>query len=177
MAEKRYPVYLRLAEKEIKEKHFTKGIEILESAIHINPDNAAAYFLLGRAHAGDGNYRMALQNYRKGSELIKSEKTYQYYLREVEHLRNKTEEKVNTGRIDSVDFSELLDSGVYAKDNGSVEDVDIDENLISETLARIYMSQGQINEAVRIYTKLIKKYPMKKIYFETRISEIQSGIK
>jgi predicted Zn-dependent protease len=39
---------------------------------------------------------------------------------------------------------------------------DIDENLISETLAKIYLTQGENNEAMRVYEKLIKKYPLKK---------------
>jgi outer membrane protein assembly factor BamD (BamD/ComL family) len=50
-----------------------------------------------------------------------------------------------------------------------------EDNLISETLAKIFLNQGEVNEAVKIYEKLIKKYPLKQLYFESKIKEIRSA--
>jgi tetratricopeptide (TPR) repeat protein len=173
---KKSPLFLRLAEKEIREMNFIKGIEILESALENNPGNAAAYFLLGRAHAGDGNLRAALQNFKRGSELIKSEKTYQYYLREVENIKSRSEKKPITSETISSDFERLFENTPVKEKNENKKSA-INDPLISETLAKIYLSQGEIKEALRIYSLLIKKCPDKRGYFEDKIAEIKSGNK
>lgn len=48
--------------------------------------------------------------------------------------------------------------------------------IISETLAKIYISQGKFKEALEIYKKLLVKEPEKKDYLEQRIKEIESQI-
>ena len=47
------------------------------------------------------------------------------------------------------------------------------EDLISENLAQILISQGKKNKAIDIYKKLIWKFPQKKAYFASRIEELQ----
>jgi len=50
-----------------------------------------------------------------------------------------------------------------------------DNNLIvSETLAQIYVSQGQFNEAVKVFQNLIKMKPAKTEYYSEKIDEIKS---
>lgn len=55
---------------------------------------------------------------------------------------------------------------------------ELSENLIiSETLARIYANQNEIQAAVKVYKKLIKKYPEKEDYFNTKINELKTLLK
>lgn len=48
--------------------------------------------------------------------------------------------------------------------------------IVSETLAKIYISQGKFKEALEIYKKLLLKEPDKKEYLQHRIKEIESQI-
>jgi len=171
------PLYLRIAEKEIQRQNYKRGIEILEGSLEDNSDCAAAYFLLGKAYSGVGNFKLALQSFRKGSEIIGSDKTYRYYLGEIEHLKRKQEEiELPDNKISFGDYKNLLSNSSYAIQSNEPSR-EIDENLISETLAKIYLNQGEINEAVNVYERLIRKYPLKKLYFESRIKEISTGSK
>ena len=53
---------------------------------------------------------------------------------------------------------------------------DRSEELISETLARIYVNQKYYTRAIQVYEKLCLKYPEKSSYFATQIEKIKELI-
>jgi len=48
--------------------------------------------------------------------------------------------------------------------------------IVSETLAKIYLAQGEIQEAIMVYEKLRKKEPARENYFSQKISELKSKL-
>lgn len=48
--------------------------------------------------------------------------------------------------------------------------------IVSETLAKIYAAQGEIEEAIKVYEKLMIKHPLQKDYFASKISELRSEL-
>lgn len=55
----------------------------------------------------------------------------------------------------------------------SIHSIDIDD-LATETLATIHINQGNIENAILIYKRLLEKDASKKEYFEAKIAELKS---
>jgi len=73
-------------------------------------------------------------------------------------------------------------SKVKALDKKDPEGTETNKNnpettlLVSETLAEIYCTQGEFNEAINVYEKLIKRDPGKTDYYSKKIEEIRKSL-
>ena len=111
----------------------------------------------------------------RGSVFIKSEKED---LMIIEELISDKPQPVED-RLSQI-ANELMNRKLERTDNISFEDSDQNQytpdksKLATETLANIYLSQGQNSEAIRIYELLSNRNPEKKVYYLDKIREIQS---
>jgi hypothetical protein len=69
------------------------------------------------------------------------------------------------------------DKNFYAATQKTRSSVLEDENLVTETLAKIYVLQGNHPKAIRSYEILSLKFPEKSAYFASLIKEIKNSIK
>ena len=55
------------------------------------------------------------------------------------------------------------------------QSVQMPVDIASETLARIYLKQGDVERAIKMYEILILNYPEKSTYFASLIDKINSN--
>lgn len=197
---KQTPLFVRMANIHLEKNNPQEALVILNAGLIHYPDHPVAIFLIAKAHTALGNYSQAIKFLKKGSELIHSPKTYDFYLREIEAIKKqnvfydignkseitteiKKEEKDLTSIFpnDTVkktdeELKEAEDVLIYSDtttaENSSITMID-DSTIISETLAKIYVNQREYQEAIRIYEKLKKKIPEKSHYFDSKIGELK----
>ena len=117
------------------------------------------------------NYNMAELNFRNRKQIP------------VFDLGNDEEMPAGNSLIDrflssnpsTIRFEKKLQENIVDDSDNEVFDKSVSENdeIITETLAMIYLEQKKYDKALDAFRKLSLKYPEKSIYFATRIEEIE----
>lgn len=204
---KNSPLFVSIASNQIEANNPDKAIEILDDGLKNYPEYPVAYFLLGKAFTIKGLYSQALKYVKRGSELIHSPKTYDYYLREIEAIKKQRSFFKATRWEDDIEVEPVTDSAIKeiedslktlppitesikklneeimeaketiqkAKEDASppAKSFTASNMIVSETLAKIYINQGEFHEAIAVYEKLIMKNPDKQDYYEIKIEEVK----
>ncbi|GMU95209.1 tetratricopeptide repeat protein [Ignavibacterium album] len=197
---KQTPLFVRMANIHLEKNTPQEALIILNAGLIHYPDHPVAIFLIAKAHTALGNYSQAIKFLKKGSELIHSPKTYEFYLREIEAIKKQKifyDVDRTSGNETSLSEKEKDLTSVFLTDtvkkiaeelkeaeevliNPDKENFEsqtfnpIDNSLIlSETLAKIYINQREYQEAIRIYEKLKIKIPEKSHYFDSKIDELK----
>ncbi len=84
----------------------------------------------------------------------------------------------NINKQTQEDFSEELEQKERGSGhpNADSNDYSEDDMIVSETIAKIYIAQGEFKEAIKVYEKLKKNDPSQIDYYSKRISEINSKL-
>ncbi len=189
---KQSPLFVRVAYNEIEKNNFERALEILSDGISRYSDYPVAHIILGKVLMMLGKYKDALDSFRRGSELVKSHKVYEYYLHEVESLKK---QRIFIENLEKPGFiagskREIPDEG--KKPNLEEELMSFDsldqqrakpsfttigsDSIVSETLANIYIMQGEFREALKVFEKLLNKNPQKRDYYLLKINEIKAEL-
>ena len=211
---KKSPLFVRAAYFEIENNNFDEAVFILRQGLKSYPGNPVAILLLARTNALMGKKELAAKLIRKGSNLVHSKETYNFYMEELDSLEKhaavpglcgekiffnenadskedenfvlpdiKEEDKPEETEAIENRLEQLAKTIASAKlpppgDEKNIETPSLDrlsENnlVVSETLAQIYVSQGQYNEALKVFNNLIKLKPAMTDYYSEKIEEIK----
>ncbi len=187
---KRSPLFVRVANSEIEKNNTARAAEILKEGLTVYPDYPTAHILLGKTLMLLGQYKEALDSFRKGSELVSSHKVYDYYMQEVEALKKQRSlfesshkpaflegDELQKGNKISLEqelssFDSMSDKKAESTSSRPVSG----DSIVSETLANIYITQGEFREALSIFERLLTKNPQKKEYYLKKIEELKSEL-
>lgn len=185
------PLMAYQASKAIDIQDYSKALKLLNSAIDKFPHYPTPFFLLALAHAHKGNYEKSREFLLKGHELLSEEHTFNYYSNEIEKIKRIAEgipvdfedtvkDVLNETFLEPEDFDqppamELLDDDFKQDDNTNIENYE-QKSIVTETLAEIYASQGNFEEAIDIFEKLKEIKPDLTERFDNRIKELTEAI-
>lgn len=195
------PLFARFAEYEIQHNNLDNALNILQEGLKKFSNHPVAHILLGKVYARTGNYTQAAFHIKTASAILGSEKTQEYYLNEFEIFKsqrsvfqsasrkvflnegingveripgiNESDKKLNQSLLDTINEISSGENKTGQKDFNS-DPLQQDNLIISETLAKIYLAQGEAKEAIDVYKRLMIRNPDKADYYQKKIDEISS---
>lgn len=211
------PLFVRAAELEIRKNNLSKALDIVSKGMRNYPGYPTAHIILGNILALSGDFEKAEEAYVKGTDLLASKGTLEFYITELEKIKRTETHFTESRQVaffekEKVDFpkpttkEQINSSGdkdkkivnnleVLAREISSakiVADNTLNDNweqtknlkvpdvkepeIISDTMANIFITQGKFKEAVDVYKKLLVKNPSKASFYAEKINYIESQI-
>jgi tetratricopeptide (TPR) repeat protein len=166
---------LRVAEKKYGDENYDESAALLETYLGKFPFNSTAQILLSKTYAQLGKYHQAVQFLKSAKSTIHSPKTFDFYLKEIEDIQRRDKvvfDSITFPKLDYKISDDFNQNEIIATDEPRSYDV----MLVSETLAKIYISQGELKEALKIYEKLIERKPESREKYLQSIEELKSRL-
>jgi hypothetical protein len=164
--------------------HISLNNELKITAAHI-ADRKKLFFLLNNFDFTSANENVIQEETKKDllSDLLEYEKNNASYdFSSLLKKDKKSDKNKNMTLIDNFLQQQHIEK-IKVKDvsNKEIEDFSVkssqeNDELMTETLADIYINQNQFLKARNIFEKLSLKYPEKSIYFAARIKEVEKHI-
>jgi tetratricopeptide (TPR) repeat protein len=196
------PLFARVAAFEIEKGNFLEAIKILENGIDHYPYYPTPFFLISLAYAYAGREEEARSSAAQASELLDIPAVLTAYYKKIDDIIAERNSLTDARRpvflndklqITFDDESEKLEdkldilaeklskAKIIPKNIGEPFDDDMlkerpAKKIVSETMADIYYSQKNYEEAIAIYEELIQLKPEKAELYLQRISDIRSSM-
>ncbi len=198
--DKTSPLFSRVAYFELNQGNNLYANEILEKGLEVHPDYPTAHIIYALAKAYAGDEHRAKESLETGMKYFSSNETLEFYKNKIDRIleeRNSfstTKRPTFTGEAETTDnensffsFEDKLDILAEKLSSAKIK-VTINEDtqdevplpeysgkrIVSETLAKIYVTQKNYEEAISVYKELIQLYPQKEDEFIQKIVEIET---
>ena len=199
-------LFARIADKYLSSGNYDLAIDLLSKGLEDHPNYFTARIVYAKALSYTGKIDLAKKEIDKAYLLYDSIENRETYYQLLEKLASDTIKVSDSrrvsffeGNIESEDLNDeiafednleelakKLDSATIAKPEDIEDENEMDENpgivftkkpVASETLAGIYLAQGNLEEAKNVYLELMKKNPDKADHYGDRIEEIDNSMK
>jgi len=166
---------LHIALKKYEAEQYSDAAQLLDTIHQKNPDDIAVKILLSMAYAHLDKYQLAVQFLKSASDTIHSPKTFEFYLKQIELLKRGESTNYSSEGI-NIFPNKILESDPESNFQPIDNSGDYDKLIVSETLAKIYISQGELKEAIHVYEKLIEEKPENEAKYLHSIEELKSRL-
>lgn len=178
---KNSPLFVHAASIEISNNNLDKCIEIIAEGLQKYPQYASAYFILGKAQILIGEYQAADESFAIGSELIGSNKTYEFYKKEIEVVKKQRaifDGKKRMSFLNQVEIDFPKEESELKKNDISNENFEDKLSEIAEEISSTKISENKssVNEefSIKQENKIIPSETLAKIY--TNQNQYQEAI-
>ena len=158
-------VYVKLGDLEIAEFFFKKSSELLNTN-HPFTFYKKEFKLPDKQTSPFDSSRGSIFINSSGEDILKDETIPGKTISVEDRLSQIAEELINTRIVQTDDIS--------FREPNQREYLPDKSRLASETLANIYLSQGQKSEAIKVYESLFQRNPEKKEYYLEKIRELKA---
>ncbi len=189
------PIFARLAAEYLGAGKSAEATVLCHRGLTTYPHYATAHLILARCHAADGNYALALSSLEEVAKLIPEFQLYErYYTKWTADLassalsRVEPQEEPAPSKNPEEDFEsrvttetaaappEPLAGEISGEELAQIQrppSTDSDEwRIVSRTLAEIFATQGEFEEAIVTYRLLIQERPELEVAYQGRIEEL-----
>ena len=188
------PLFARVAALEVDRGNFLEAIRILEDGILLHPTYPTAYFILSIANAYAGKEDEALARAKHGSDLLESHESFDSYRDKISKIVSERNSLTDSKRRAFLggqkqsgkqeEFEDKLDvlaeklsrAKISAKadpESTTLNRQEFTGKIVSETMAEIFLSQKNYNDAIAMYNELMIVRPYKMDLYESKIEEIK----
>jgi tetratricopeptide (TPR) repeat protein len=188
-------LFARLAASELDNKNYNTAIEILEKGIKKFPSYPTASLIYSTALAYQGKTDEALSCLENIKEYFPNEATITFYKERIQQIyddQNSLKESSRfsfaPGNLEGKEvFEDNLESIAHELSKAKIkiknpivgtipvaQEIIPTKKIVSETMARIFLGQGNLKEALSVYEDLILSDPKREGYFLSKIDEIKA---
>lgn len=201
------PWFARMAQEFLSRGEPSKAAQICQEGLRRHPDYGTGYLVLGKCYAALGRNREALLALRRVRDIVPDNPQVRSLVAEREAREDQefeefcarrradlgvrepiTLEEFFSGRKEESSVDYLLKQleevrkqrpreKVPDAEGGPGEEDPVNAKIITVTLAEIYVSQGQIAEAIKAYRKLMELRPDDAARFTERIGELEQRLR
>ncbi len=196
------PLFARVAFSEIEKGNYLEAIRILDEGVKLHANYPTAFLILSLAKAYEGKDEEALNMAKLGADIIESPKTYEIYSQKISAIiaertslsdalrpafhNEPSEEQIIVPEEKEERWEDKLDmlakqlskAKIIPKDDFETSSESLPKfegkKIVSETLADIYFSQRNFDEAIKMYEELINIKPEKAEEYLQKIGEMKS---
>lgn len=155
---------------ELADSNFKIAADLVHSKktyeYYLNEINSVNRFTVNReGFSKNKNNPIDLRDHHSGTE---NPKEHLEETKTVEDRLDQLAQMLSSAKIERIKENGLQKSDIFYR-------IPERSKIISETLAEIYLSQGERSEAIKVYERLIKKNPLKESYYLQKIKEIRTS--